>query len=152
MSVRFKGRLTATPRGGGGTLVPVPHEVAAKLGLKGMPRIQAVIAGTPYRGSLMPMGDGTYCLGVLRSIQEAAGVEAGDEIDVELELDTAPRTVEVPPDLAAALARDGAAAAAWAKLSFTNRKEIARSLEEAKKPETRSRRLAAALERLSRGS
>ena len=152
MSVRFKGRLTATPRGGGGTLVPVPPEVAAKLGLKGMPRIQAVIAGTPYRGSLMPMGDGTYCLGVLRSIQEAAGVEAGDEIDVELELDTAPRTVEVPPDLAAALAHDGAAAAAWAKLSFTNRKEIARSLEEAKKPETRSRRLAAALERLSRGS
>ena len=114
--------------------------------------MQAVIAGTPYRGSLMPMGDGTYCLGVLKSIQESAGVGAGDEIDVQLELDTAPRTVEVPPDLAAALARDGAAAAAWAKLSFTNRKEIARSLEEAKKPETRSRRLAAALERLSRGS
>jgi len=54
------GRLTATARGGGGTLVPVPRAVAAKLGLKGMPRIQAVIAGTPYRGSLMPMGDGTY--------------------------------------------------------------------------------------------
>ena len=151
MSVRFKGRLTATPRGGGGTLVPVPREVAAKLGLKGMPRIQAVIAGTPYRGSLMPMGDGTYCLGVLKSIQEAAGVGAGDEIDVELDLDTAPRTVEVPPYLAAALARDRKAAAAWAKLSFTSRKEIARSLEEAKKPETRLRRLAAAIERLSRG-
>jgi hypothetical protein len=130
----------------------VPREVAAKLGLKGIPRIQAVIAGTPYRGSLMPMGDGTYCLGVLKSIQEVAGLGAGDEIDVELELDTAPRTVEVPPDLAAALARDGKAAAAWAKLSFTNRKEIARSLAEAKKPETRERRLAAAVERLNRGS
>jgi len=121
------------------------------LGLKGMPRIRAVIAGTPYRGSLMPMGDGSYCLGVLKSIQEAAGVGVGDEIDIELELDTAPRTVEVPPDLAAALARDGKAAAAWAKLSFTNRKEIARSLEEAKRPETRGRRLEAALERLSSG-
>jgi len=151
VSVRFKGRLTATPRGGGGTLVPVPREVAAKLGLKGIPKIQAVIAGTPYRGSLMPMGDGTYCLGVLKSIQEAAGVGAGDEFDVELERDTAPRTVEVPADLAAALARDRNAAAAWEKLSFTNRKEIARSLEEAKKAETRERRLAAALERLRRG-
>jgi len=148
VSVRFMGRLTATARGGGGTLVPVPRAVAAKLGLKGMPRIQAVIAGTPYRGSLMPMGDGTYCLGVLKSIQEAAGVGVGDEIEVELELDTAPRTVEVPPDLAAALARDRKAAAAWEKLSYTNRKEIARSLEEAKKPETRERRLAAVIERL----
>jgi hypothetical protein len=149
VTVKFKGRLTATPRGGGGTLVPVPRDVAAKLGLKGMPRIQAVIAGTPYRGSLMPMGDGTYCLGVLKSIQEAAGVGLGDEIDVELELDTAPRTVEAPPDLAAALARDRKAAAAWEALSYTNRKEIARSLEESKKPETRARRLEAALARLS---
>jgi thioredoxin-like negative regulator of GroEL len=149
VTVKFKGRLTATPRGGGGTLVPVPRDVAAKLGLKGMPRIQAVIAGTPYRGSLMPMGDGTYCLGVLKSIQEAAGVGLGEEIDVELELDTAPRTVDAPPDLAAALARDRKAAAAWETLSYTNRKEIARSLEEAKRPETRERRLSAALERLS---
>jgi len=85
---------------------------------------------------------------VLKSIQEAAGVGVGDEIEVELELDTAPRTVEVPPDLAAALARDRKAAAAWEKLSYTSRKEIARSLEEAKKPETRERRLAAVIERL----
>jgi hypothetical protein len=151
VNAKFKGRLTSTPRGGGGTLVPVPREVATKLGLKGMPRIQAVIAGMPYRGSLMPMGDGTYCLGVLKSIQEAAGVGMGDEIAVELELDTEPRTVEVPPDLAAALARDRKAAAAWEELSYTNRKEIARSLEESKKPETRERRLVAAMERLSRG-
>src|SRR5882757_982455 len=107
--VRFTGVLTPTPRGGGGTLVPVPREVAAKLGLKGMPRVKAVIAGTPYRGSLMPMGDGTYCLGVLKSIQEAAGVGQGDAITIELELDTEPRTVAVPADLARALARDNKA-------------------------------------------
>jgi len=148
--VKFEGVLTSTPRGGGGTLVPIPREVATELGLKGMPKIQAVIAGTPYRGSLMPMGDGTYCLGVLKSIQEAAGVGLGDTIEVLLELDTAPRTVEPPADLAAVLALDKKAAAAWAKLSFTNKTEIARSLEEAKKPETRRRRLAAALERLRR--
>jgi len=144
----FKGVLTSTPRGGGGTLVPVPRDVAAKMGLKGMPRVQAVIAGQPYRGSLMPMGDGTYCLGVLKSIQEAAGVKQGDKVTVEIELDTAPRVIEPPADLAKALARDKRASGAWEKLSFTNKKEIARSLEEAKKPETRERRLAAVLEKL----
>ena len=144
----FKGKLTPTPRGGGGTLVPVPRDVAAKLGLKGMPRIHAVIAGQPYRGSLMPMGDGTWCLGVLKSIQEAAGVGSGDMVTVELTLDTTPRLVEPPPDLARAMARDKKMAAAWDKLSFTNKKEMAQSLEGAKKPETRERRLASALAQL----
>jgi hypothetical protein len=144
--VTFKGVLTPTPRGGGGCLVPVPKEVATKLGLKGFPKIQAVIAGTPYRGSLMPMGDGTFCLGVLKSIQEAAGVGFGDTITVELALDTAPRTVEVPADLAKALARDRKAAAAWEALSFTTKKEHAQGLTGAKRPETRERRLAQTLE------
>lgn len=146
--IRFTGRLTPTPRGGGGTLIPVPKEVATSLGLKGMPKVKATIAGIPYRGSLMPMGDGTYCLGVLKSIQAQAGVGQGDSIAIELELDTAPRTVTVPQDLEKALARDGKAAAAWDALSYTDRKEIARSLDEAKKPETRELRLGAALERL----
>ncbi|HEY0830542.1 MAG TPA: YdeI/OmpD-associated family protein [Candidatus Dormibacteraeota bacterium] len=146
--VRFMGVLTRTPRGGGGCLVPVPRAVATKLALKGMPKIAAVIAGQKYRGSLMPMGDGTYCLGVLKSIQDAAGVGFGDTISVELELDTAPRTVEPPADLSRAIAASKAMAANWEKLSFTNKKEMARSLEEAKKPETRERRLAAALEKL----
>ena len=144
--IKFKGVLTPTPGGGGGCLVPVPKDVAAKLGLTGFPKIQSVIAGTPYRGSLMPIGDGTYGLGVLKSIQEEAGVGFGDTITVELGLDTAPRTVEVPTDLAKALKRDKKAADAWEALSYTNRKEHARALEEAKRPETRERRLANTLE------
>lgn len=148
MAVRFKGVLTPTPRGGGGCLVPVPREVAAKLGLKGMPKITSVIAGQPYRGSLMPMGDGTYCLGVLKSIQEAAGVGSGDTVTIELELDTTPRVVEPPADLAKAIAGNQAMAANWAKLSYTNKKEMARSLEEAKKPATRERRLSAVIAKL----
>jgi len=145
---RFKGTLTPTPGGGGGCLVPVPPDVAAKLGPKGMPKIQAVIAGQPYRGSLMPMGDGTWCLGVLKSIQEAAGVGFGDTVTVDLELDTTPRVIEPPADLVKAISRDKKMTAAWEGLSFTNKKEMARSLEEAKKPETRERRLAAALAKL----
>ena len=146
--VKFTGKLTPTPSRGGGTLVPVPARVARELGLKGMPKVKATIVGIPYRGSLMPMGDGTYCLGILKSIQAQAGVGQGDSIAIELELDTEPRTVTVPQDLKQALARDHKAAAAWESLSYTNRKEIARSLEEARRPETRERRLAAALERL----
>ena len=146
--VKFKGKLTPTPRGGGGCLVPVPPEVAAKLGLNGMPKVQSVIAGQRYRGSLMPMGDGTYCLGVLKSIQEAAGVGFGDYVTIELEVDTAPRVVEPPGDLAGLLAKDKKIAAGWEKLSFTNKKEMALSLEGAKKPETRERRLAAAIAKL----
>jgi hypothetical protein len=147
-SIRFSGVLTATPRGGGGTLIPVPRSVAAELGLTGMPKVRAEIAGIAYRGSLMPMGDGTYCLGVLKSIQAAAGVGQGDTISVELALDTEPRVVEVPADLAAALGRDKRSAARWDALSYTDKKEISGGLLEAKRPETRERRLAAALARL----
>ena len=143
----FKAVLQPDPTGTG-TFVLVPRKLHEQLSLKGRPKIQAVIAGHPYRGSLMPMGDGTYCLGVLKSIQQAAGVKRGDTITVELELDTAPRTVDVPQDLAQLLAKDKKAQAAWVKLSYTNKKEIARSLEEAKQPATRERRLDAALQRL----
>lgn len=144
--MRFTTELRPDPTGKG-TFVLVPAEVAAGLRLRGRPKIHAVIAGRPYRGSLMPTRDG-FVLGVLKSIQDAAGVKRGDSITVDLEVDTAPRVVERPPDLARALARDRQAAAAWKRLSYTNQKEIARGLEEAKKAETRVRRLQAALERL----
>lgn len=147
MTATFKAVLQPDPTGQG-TFILVPRDVQAKLGLKGRPKIQAVIAGHPYRGSLMPMGDGTFCLGVLKAIQQSAGVTRGDTIMVELAIDTAPRMIEPPADLAKALARNKKAAAAWAKLSYTNQREIALGIEEAKKAETRERRLAAAMERL----
>jgi len=145
--VKFRAVLKPDPTGAG-TFVAIPPEVATRLGLKGRPKISSVIAGHPYRGSLMPMGDGSFCLGVLKAIQESAGVKRADTITIELEVDTAPRVIEPPSDLAGRLARDPKAAAAWDRLSFTNKREMARSLEEAKKPETRVRRLAAALEKL----
>ena len=67
---------------GAGTFVLIPPDVQARLALRGRPKISAVIAGSPYRGSLMPMGDGTFCLGVLKAIQQAAGVTRGDTITV----------------------------------------------------------------------
>lgn len=144
---RFDAVMQPDPTGAG-TFVPVPRELNDELGLRGRPKVQAIIAGHPYRGSLMPMGDGTFGLGVLKAIQQSAGVRRGDRITVELELDTAPRLVEAPPDLAEALAASKKAAAAWDRLSYTNKREMARRLEEAKQPETRRRRLAAALNEL----
>lgn len=144
---KFEAVLQPDPTGSG-TFVLVPRELNSKLGLKGRPKIQALMAGKPYRGSLMPIGDGTFCLGVLKSIQHAAGVTRGDRITVELQLDTAPRTVEMPSDLAEALRSDSSAAATWEAFSYTHKKEMAHSLEEAKKPVTRERRLAAIVEKL----
>lgn len=147
--MKFQATLRPDPTGTG-TYVLVPREVEKALGLKGRPKIQSVIAGHAYRGSLMPTADG-FCLGVLKAIQQAAGLSRGDMITVELELDIAPRVIEPPADLAKAFARDKRALVAWERLSHTNKREIAMGLEEAKKPETRERRLAAALDKLSGG-
>jgi len=144
---RFEAVLQPDPTGTG-TFIRVPRELNAKLGLKGRPKVRAVLAGHPYRGSLMPVGDGTFVLGVLKAIQESARVTRGDRITVELELDTAPREIEPPPEIAGVLARDRKAAAAWDKLSYTNKRELASGITEARRPETRERRVAMAIERL----
>ncbi|HKV88487.1 MAG TPA: YdeI/OmpD-associated family protein [Candidatus Dormibacteraeota bacterium] len=146
----FKAVLTRDPTGAG-TFVRIPRELKKAMGLNGKPKVSAIIAGHPYRGSLMPMGDGTFCLGVLKSIQQAAGVGRGDTITVELELDTAARVVQPPEDLAKVLNRDTGAAARWSALSYTSQKEMARSLEEAKRTDTRRRRLASIVESLTSG-
>jgi uncharacterized protein YdeI (YjbR/CyaY-like superfamily) len=83
-----------------------------------------------------------YMLGLSQENRAAAGVKAGDQVDVTLELDTEPRIVEVPDDLAAALAEKPGARAAFDALSYTMRKEHVRQVEEAKAQETRTRRIA----------
>jgi len=144
---RFEAVLQPDPTGTG-TFIRIPRELTAKLGLTGRPKVRALLAGHPYRGSLMPVGDGTFALGVLKAIQESARVTRGDRITVELELDTAPRVIQPPPEIAQLIARDRKAAAAWDKLSYTNKRELASGITEAKRPETRERRVAMAIERL----
>ena len=94
---------------------------------------------------------GEFLLGLNRAVRQEAGVEAGDTVEVKLELDTAPREVEVPVALANALAEDSQARAAFARLAYTHRKEYARWIDEAKRDETRQRRVAQALEMLRQG-
>jgi len=112
--------------------------------------VVATVNGYTWRTSVARMG-GEFLVGLNREVREGAGVAAGDVVEVSLALDSAPRTVEVPEALATALAGDPAAQAAFDKLAFTHRKEFARWIAEAKKPETRDRRLAQALTMLREG-
>jgi uncharacterized protein YdeI (YjbR/CyaY-like superfamily) len=94
---------------------------------------------------------GETLLGLNRGVRESAGVRAGDTVEVAIELDTTPREVDMPEALASALAGDPAAKAAFEALAFTHRKEYARWVEDAKRQETRERRVTQTLEMLRVG-
>jgi len=125
----------------------VPTEVVEALGGKGRIPVTATFNGVPYRGSIVRMGGGAV-LGVQKAIMAEAGVRVGDSITVVVRNDEGPREVEVPVDLAEALARNGAARAAFEGLSFSHKREYVRSITEAKRPETRARRIELTIERL----
>lgn len=112
--------------------------------------VRATINGYVWRTTVTRMR-GEFLLGLSRAVREGAGVEAGDTVEVEVELDGAPREVEVPEALMQALAEDPAARAAFDGLAFTHRKEYARWITEAKRDETRQRRVTRALEMLRDG-
>jgi Bacteriocin-protection, YdeI or OmpD-Associated/Domain of unknown function (DUF1905) len=112
--------------------------------------IRATVNGYTWRGSVARMG-GEFLVGLNREVRNGAGVEAGDSAEVTLELDTEPREVEVPEDLAAALASDAEAKARFESMAFTHRKEHVRWVADAKRAETRERRVREALEMIRSG-
>ena len=101
------------------------------------------VNGIAFRSRLSVYGGKTY-LGFTRDIRTAAGIELGDQVSVSLERDTVPRSFEIPDDFAAALAGAPAAQAVFDGLSFSNRKEYVHWITDAKRPETRAKRLAKA--------
>jgi hypothetical protein len=138
------------PRGPAAAVVLDDDQVAVVgEGAKRFP-VVATVNGYTWRGSVTRMG-GEFLLGLSRAVREAAGVEAGDTVELRLELDTEPREVELPEALAAALASDDAARAAYERLAYTHRKEFAHWVAEAKRDETRERRVAQTLEMLRAG-
>lgn len=100
----------------------------------------------------MPLGDGTFCIGITKAIQAQARVAIGDRVNVVLERDTQERTVDVPPELAAALASHPRAAARFETLAFTHRREYAQWISSAKKPETREHRVGQAIAMIAEGT
>jgi hypothetical protein len=145
---RFRARLLPSGRGAGGHLVEVTDEVVAALGGGGRIPVQASFNGVPYRGSIVRMG-GVMMLGVTKAVMAEAGAGSGDVLDVVVENDEAPREVEVPPELTTALKRNRAARAVWDGLSFSHRREYVSYIVEAKKEETRARRVERTIQALT---
>lgn len=133
-------RATVERSGKTATGVEVPAEVVEGLGDGRHPKVRATIGGHTYRSSVASMG-GRFMLGVSAEVRDAGGVAAGDVVDVVVELDTEPRLIEVPPDLAEALAKDAGADAFFRGLSYSKQRWHVLSIEGAKTPETRQRRI-----------
>jgi hypothetical protein len=130
--------------------IHVPPDVVAALGSSRKPPVRATINGFTYRSSVAVLG-GEFMLGVPPEFRAGAGVAAGDEVEVDLELDTAPREVIVPADLARALGDDAAAQRTFDTLSYSNRRRLVIPIEEAKAAETRERRVAKTVAMLHEG-
>lgn len=121
------------------TGIRVPTEAIEALGNSKRPKVKVSLNGYTYRSTVAAYGE-VYMLPLSQEHREAAGVAAGDEVEVSLELDTEPRTVAVPPVLAEALA-EGGVTAVFDALSYTMRKECVRQVDSAKAEETRQRRI-----------
>ncbi|MEZ4541663.1 MAG: YdeI/OmpD-associated family protein [Chloroflexota bacterium] len=143
-------RATLELNGKTATGIRVPSEFVEALGSGKKPAVRVTINGYTYRSTIAVYG-GDFMLPVSAEVRHGAGIAAGDEVEVSLALDTEPRTVTVPPDLAAALDADAAARVAFDGLSYSNRRGIVLSIESAKTDETRRRRITKAVENLVQG-
>ena len=146
MGLTFKTTLLKA-EGLNATGIQVPAEIVTALGQGKKPKVKVTVNGYKYQSTVAAYGD-VFMLPLSQERRVAAGVEAGDQVEVTLELDLEPRTVEIPPDLAAALAEKPGATAAFDALSYSNRKEYVRQVETAKAQETRERRIAAIVAKL----
>ena len=136
--------------GGGGAFVRIPFDVEDAFGKKRV-KVKATIEGEPYRGTLVRMGEPCHILVILKNIREKVGKDFGDEIEVMVEEDLEPRVVEVPPELAQALAQDPQAESFFQRLSYTHQKEYVTWVESAKQEITRNSRIAKTIEMLKQG-
>ena len=127
----------------------MPFDVRAVFG-KARPPVRGTVNGYPFRSTVAVYGGRSF-LGFRREIREAAGFGDGDLLSVVIELDEEPRTVEVPPELDAALAGDTEARDAYDRLSYTHRREYAEWVSGAKREETRRTRIARAVAMLRDG-
>ena len=143
-------KFTATIKSAGKTAtgIEVPPEVVEALGSTKRPPVVVTINGSSYRTTIGVMG-GAFMIPVSAENRKLTGVAAGDEVEVTLELDDQPRVVEVPADLATALAAEPTAAAAFEALSYSNKSRHVLSVTGAKTDETRQRRIAKVVAELS---
>ncbi|MBV8279263.1 MAG: DUF1905 domain-containing protein [Verrucomicrobia bacterium] len=147
-SVTFSLKLSKANASGTLTYISVPEKELAKLGTRKRLPVKVRINQYQYQSTIAPMG-GEYCIPVRKEVREAAAVSAGDLITVTLEPDLEPRTVLVPDDLARSLRTHELAQASFEAMSYSHRKEYVQWIEGAKRPETRAKRIAQAVDRLT---
>ncbi len=138
---------TTIKASGNNTGIEVPPENIAELGSSKKPPVKVHLPGYSYPSTVAVMG-GNYLIALSKAHREAAELQAGDKVEVTLELDETPRTVEVPDDLQAALDQ-ASVAASFEALAFSKRKAFVQQLEDAKTEETRARRIAKIVASLS---
>lgn len=146
--MRFK--TTLEQSGKTATGFRVPAEVVEALGRGKRPPVVVTINGYSYRNTVAVYGE-TYMVGVAAEHRGPARVQAGDEIEVDLELDTAPREVDVPEDLLAALEVNAGAKRFFESLSYSNKRRLVLAVQDAKTPETRQRRIDRTIVQLAEG-
>lgn len=133
------------------TGLQIPAEVIDALGSGKRPKVLVHLNGYTYRSTIAAYGD-VFLLPVSAEHRQAAGLTAGDQVEVTLELDQQPRIVDIPSDLAEALSAQPGLVAAFEALSPSARKEHVRQVESAKAPETRTRRIATIIAKLRDGA
>jgi len=150
MTGELRLRTVLEPRGPAAAVVLDDAQAAALGGGRKAFPVRVTVNGHTFPGRVARMG-GENLIGLSKAVRAACGVEPGDEADVVVAPDDAPREVEVPEALATALAGDEEARRAYEALAYTHRKEFARWVAEAKRPETRERRVAETLTMLREG-
>lgn len=144
-------RTTLLQTGKTATGFRVPPEVVAALGAGKRPAVVVTVNGYTYRYTVAPFADGVFMIGLNAEHRAASGINAGDGLEVTLELDTAPRELAVPPELAGALAADPAAKAFFEGLSYSNKRVFTLSVAGTSNPETKARRVAKAIALMREG-
>jgi len=150
MTQKYQFRAVIENAGDGGAYVFVPLEIENTFGQKRL-KIKATIDGEPYRGTLVRMGGPQHILLVLKEIRERIGKSFGDEVSVEFEEDLEPRKVDVPPDLQQALDGEPEAYAYFDHLSYSHQKEYIRWITDAKRDQTRQKRIQQTIDMLKQG-
>lgn len=146
--MKFRAKILQSGKTAAG--IEVPAAVVAALSSSKRPPVRATINGFTYRTSVASMG-GKFMVGVPPEFREGAGVSAGDTVDIDLEVDTEPRQVSIPPDFSAALNRDSKAKQFFETLNYSNKRRLVMAIETIKSPETRLRRIEKTVEQLGEG-
>lgn len=144
-------RTTLLQTGKTATGVQVPPAVVEALGGGKRPPVVVTVNGYTYRYTVAPFADGVFMIGINADHRAASGIKAGDALEVTLELDTAPRELAVPPELAEALGSDPVASAFFDGLSHSNKRVFTLSVEGTNNPETKARRVARSIALMREG-